>query len=383
MNRVFAAPFGGRGSLLRFPQPTAALFLMKTQSLPTQPRRRGLHLTAMVLALALLFLIDTATRYEVAVSVFYTVIILAMAHVLAWRGLIVLTGSCSALTWLSYFITSYGDQRAGFVNMLISTVAILITGYLACRAELARAAAHEARASLLRISRIHSLEGLTTSIAHELNQPLAAIVTSGNACQRWMAQDPPNLDKARQALQRILGDADRASGIIARVRKLSKGEPASTRPFVFNTAVREVLALSQAEMQRLDIAMRADLAPGLPLALADPVQVQQVIANLVLNAMEAVALVDVARRTLLVESLQLQDKLVFRVSDGGPGLPAGAQEQVFEPFWTTKHEGIGVGLSISRSIVEANGGHIWAELPAQHGAVFAFSIPAAPGEGEA
>ncbi|MCD2166441.1 sensor histidine kinase [Comamonas koreensis] len=356
---------------------------MKTQSLPTQPRRRGLHLTAMVLALALLFLIDTATRYEVAVSVFYTVIILAMAHVLAWRGLIVLTGSCSALTWLSYFITSYGDQRAGFVNMLISTVAILITGYLACRAELARAAAHEARASLLRISRIHSLEGLTTSIAHELNQPLAAIVTSGNACQRWMAQDPPNLDKARQALQRILGDADRASGIIARVRKLSKGEPASTRPFVFNTAVREVLALSQAEMQRLDIAMRADLAPGLPLALADPVQVQQVIANLVLNAMEAVALVDVARRTLLVESLQLQDKLVFRVSDGGPGLPAGAQEQVFEPFWTTKHEGIGVGLSISRSIVEANGGHIWAELPAQHGAVFAFSIPAAPGEGEA
>ncbi|MDR2328402.1 MAG: two-component sensor histidine kinase [Comamonas sp.] len=356
---------------------------MKTQSLPTQPRRRGLHLTAMVLALALLFLIDTATRYEVAVSVFYTVIILAMAHVLAWRGLIVLTGSCSALTWLSYFITSYGDQRAGFVNMLISTVAILITGYLACRAELARAAAHEARASLLRISRIHSLEGLTSSIAHELNQPLAAIVTSGNACQRWMAQDPPNLDKARQALQRILGDAERASGIIARVRKLSKGEPASTRPFVFNTAVREVLALSQAEMQRLDIAMRADLAPGLPLALADPVQVQQVIANLVLNAMEAVALVDVARRTLLVESLQLQDKLVFRVSDGGPGLPAGAQEQVFEPFWTTKHEGIGVGLSISRSIVEANGGHIWAELPAQHGAVFAFSIPAAPGEGEA
>jgi len=356
---------------------------MKTQSLPTQPRRRGLHLTAMVLALALLFLIDTATRYEVAVSVFYTVIILAMAHVLAWRGLIVLTGSCSALTWLSYFITSYGDQRAGFVNMLISTVAILITGYLACRVELARAAAHEARASLLRISRIHSLEGLTSSIAHELNQPLAAIVTSGNACQRWMAQDPPNLDKARQALQRILGDADRASGIIARVRKLSKGEPASTRPFVFNTAVREVLALSQAEMQRLDIAMRADLAPGLPLALADPVQVQQVIANLVLNAMEAVALVDVARRTLLVESLQLRDKLVFRVSDGGPGLPAGAQEQVFEPFWTTKHEGIGVGLSISRSIVEANGGHIWAELPAQHGAVFAFSIPAAPGEGEA
>lgn len=357
---------------------------MKTPSLPTTPRRRrGLHLTAMVLALALLLLIDTATRYEVAVSVFYTVIILAMAHALTWRGLIVLSGSCVALTWLSFLITSYGDQRAGLVNMLISTVAIVITGYLACTAELARAAAHEAQARLLRISRIHSLEGLTTSIAHELNQPLAAIVTSGHACQRWMEQDPPQLDKARQALQRILGDADRASGIIARVRKLSKGEPASTRPFVFNAAVREVLALSHAEMQRLDIAMRADLAPGLPLALADPVQVQQVIANLVLNAMEATALVDVARRTILVESLQQADKLVFRISDGGPGLPAGAQEQVFEPFWTTKHEGIGVGLSISRSIVEANGGHIWAEPHAPGGAVFTFSVPVAPGEGEA
>lgn len=357
---------------------------MKIPFLPPQLwRRPGLHVMGMGLALALLFLIDTATRYEVAVSVFYTVVIVAMAHVLALRGLMALTGSCVALTWLSFFITSYGDQQAGRINMLISTVAILITGYLACRAELARAAAHEAQARLLRISRIHSLEGLTTSIAHELNQPLAAIVTSGHACQRWMDQDPPNLDKARQALLRILGDADRASAIIGRVRKLSKGEPASPRPFVFNAAVREVLALSQAEMQRLNIAMRADLAPGLPLALADPVQVQQVISNLVLNAMEATALVDVARRTILVESLQQQDKLVFRVSDGGPGLPAGAQEQVFEPFWTTKHEGIGVGLSISRSIVEANGGHIWAQPHAPAGAVFAFSLPVAQEEGVA
>ncbi|PWB21418.1 ATP-binding protein [Comamonas sp. JNW] len=357
---------------------------MTTPFLPPQLwRRPGLHVMAMLLALVLLFLIDTATRYEVAVSVFYTVVIVAMAHVLALRGLMVLTGSCIALTWLSFFITRYGDLRAGQINMLISTVAILITGYLACRAELARAAAHEAQARLLRISRIHSLEGLATSIAHELNQPLAAIVTSGHACQRWMEQDPPNLDKARQALLRILGDADRASAIIGRVRKLSKGEPASPRPFVFNAAVREVLALSQAEIQRLDIAMRADLAAGLPLALADPVQVQQVIANLVLNAMEATALVDIARRTILVESLQLQDKLVFRVSDGGPGLPAGAQEQVFEPFWTTKHEGIGVGLSISRSIVESNGGHIWAEPHVQGGAVFAFSVPVAPQEGPA
>jgi C4-dicarboxylate-specific signal transduction histidine kinase len=357
---------------------------MKTQSQPTQAwRRRGLHVMAMVLAILVLFLIDTATRYEVAVSVFYTVVILAMAHVLALRGLMLLTGSCIALTWLSFFITNYGDQRAGLINMLISTMAILITGYLACRAETARAAAHDAQARLMRISRIHSLEGLTTSIAHELNQPLTAIVTSGHACQRWMAQDPPRLDKAGQALDRILGDADRASGIIARVRRLSQGAPASTRPFVFNAEVREVLALSQAEMQRLGIAMRADLAAELPLAQADPVQIQQVVANLLLNAMEALALVPMPRRTLRIETLQQQDKLVLRVSDGGPGLPAGAHEQVFEPFWTTKHEGIGVGLSISRSIVEANGGQIWAEPHASGGAVFAFSVPVAPPEGKA
>lgn len=357
---------------------------MKTPSLTTRPsRHRSLHLAAMVLAIVVLFLIDTATRYEVAVSVFYTVVILAMAHVFAQAGLVALTAICIALTWLSFFITTDGDFRAGLINMLISTVAVSITGYLACKAESARAAAHEAQASLLRISRIHSLEGLTTSIAHELNQPLTAIVTSGHACRRWMEQDPPKLDKARQALARILDDADRASGIIARVRNLSKGAAASTRPFDLNMAAREVLALSQAEMQRLGIAVRVDLAAELPQALADPVQIQQVIANLVLNAMEAVSLVDMARRTMLVESLQLNDKLVLRVSDGGPGLPAGALEKVFEPFWTTKHEGIGVGLSISRSIVEANGGYIWAEPYGPGGAVFAFCIPVTQAEGDA
>ena len=354
---------------------------MKNQSLPIPRwRSRGAHLTAMVLAIVVLFLIDTTTRYEVAVSVFYTVVILAMAHVLAARGLMRLTGACIGLTWLSFFITTDGDYRAGLINMLISTVAILITGYLAYKAEAARTAAHDAQERLQRLSRIHSLEGLTTSIAHEINQPLAAIVTSGHACRRWMEQDPPNLDKARQAIHRILGDVDRASGIITRVRNLTKGAPASTRPFVFNAAVREVLALSQAELQRQAIALRADLADALPLALADSVQIQQVVANLLRNAMEASAAMDVPRRSILLETLLVDDKIVLRVSDRGAGLPAGAQEKVFEAFWTTKHEGMGVGLSISRSMVEANGGHIWAEPRAPGGAVFAFSVPVAQEE---
>ena len=349
---------------------------MKTQPTPmTSTFRRTLRLALMLAVMISIFIIDSATSYEIAVSVFYAGVILTAAPILSRKALMALSGACTAITLLSFAITAQGDYRAGLVNMTISIVSILITAHLVLKMEAARTAAHDAQARLLRIARVKSLEGLTTSIAHEVNQPLAAIVTSGNACQRWLGQDPPNFDKARQALQRILSDATRASDIIARVRSLTKGEPPQRRAFDFNEAAREVVALSQNEMARAGIVLEVDFSPELPLALADRVQVQQVMGNLVLNAIEATAPVPPARRVIRLTSTCENAMIAFSVRDSGTGLAEGVRDHLFEAFWTSKPQGIGVGLSISRTIIEANGGHISAKSNESGGALFWFSVP--------
>jgi len=329
----------------------------------------------MALVMGAIFAADTATSYEVAAAVFYAVVILTAASVLSRRALIGFTAFCIMMTVLSFAFTPHGDFRAGLINSGISIAAIVLTAYLILKMETARAAAHDAQAQLMRIARVKSLEGLTTSIAHEVNQPLAAIVTSGNACQRWLGQDPPNLDKARQALDRILSDAGRASSIIARVRSLTKGEPPHKSEFEFNKAILEVVALSQSEMERGKILLTTDLNPDLPPALADRVQIQQVVGNLVLNAIEAMASAETPKRSIRIASELKDDAILLSVFDTGVGVPSGVYEHLFEAFWTTKEEGIGVGLSISRAIIEANGGQIWAEPNKDGGAVFRFSVP--------
>ncbi len=339
-----------------------------------------LRIALIVAVMAAIFAVDTTTRYEVAAAVFYAVVILTTARLLGRRALVALCAACVVLTVASLVFTPHGDLRSGLINMGISVAAIVMTTWLVLKMETARAAAHEAQAQLLRIARIKSLEGLTTSIAHEVNQPLAAIVTSGNACQRWLAQEPPNLERARQALERILADAGRASGIIARVRSLTRGEPPQRSAFDFNDAVQEVLALSQAGMEINHIALTVELADGLPPALADRVQVQQVVGNLLLNAIEALGPVPAAARRLRVESARDGEAILFTVTDSGVGIVPGMSEHLFDAFWTTKDEGIGVGLSISRAIIEANGGRIWAEPVVQDGAVFHFRLPAAGAE---
>lgn len=339
-----------------------------------------LRIALIVAVMAAIFAVDTTTRYEVAAAVFYAVVILTTARLLGRRALVVLCAACVVLTVASLVFTPHGDLRSGLINMGISVAAIVMTTWLVLKMETARAAAHEAQAQLLRITRIKSLEGLTTSIAHEVNQPLAAIVTSGNACQRWLAQEPPNLERARQALERILADAGRASGIIARVRSLTRGEPPQRSAFDFNDAVQEVLALSQAGMEINHIALSVELADGLPPALADRVQVQQVVGNLLLNAIEALGPVPAAARRLRVESARDGEAILFTVTDSGVGIVPGMSEHLFDAFWTTKDEGIGVGLSISRAIIEANGGRIWAKPVVQDGAVFHFRLPAAGAE---
>ncbi|QDI05217.1 two-component sensor histidine kinase [Xanthomonas cerealis pv. cerealis] len=345
------------------------------------PHRRLLALAALLLALGAIFAADTLTDYGVAAALFYTVVILFAVRLLTRAGMLLLAGACIALIVLSFQLSSAGAYRVGVINSVISIVVVGVTTSIAVQMEHAKAAAHAAQAQLLRLARARSLGGLTASIAHEVNQPLAAIVTSGNACQRWLGQQPPNLERAQAALQRILDDANRASEVIARIRSLSKGETPRKSAFDLNAAVLEVLALSRSELERNAIALRVELAPALPPVLADRVQTQQVLVNLVLNAMEAMAQTPAAARTIRIGT-EPEDARSLRltVEDGGVGLSAEAQAHLFDAFWTTKPDGIGIGLSISRSIVEASGGRIWAAPRSPCGAVFGVCLPiATPG----
>jgi len=341
---------------------------------------RPLWLAAMVVMMAAILVIDTTSDYEVAVAVFYAVVILTAARILRGRALIWLAVACIGLTAVSFAITPRGDYHAGLINLAISLAAIVLMTWLLIKIEAAHAAAHLAQVQLLRLTRVQRLEGLTTAIAHEVNQPLTAIVTSGHACQRWLAQDPPNLGKARQALERMLNDAGRASQIVARVRSLSRGEPVQAVDFDFNQVVRDVVALSAPEMERHGIALLLELADDLPPAHADPVQIRQVIGNLLINAIEAMAATPAATHRLRLESGLKDGQIVFAIADSGSGIPATLEEHLFDAFWTTKPEGTGVGLSISRTMIEANGGQIWAEPAQPSGAVFRIRLPPARGE---
>lgn len=348
------------------------LFLARTRSV--------LRVALVAVAMAAIFVADTLTNYEVAAAVLYAVVVLSAERALQPRALRALGAACIAMTVLSFMLTPRGHYHAGLINMGLSVSAIAMVTWLVLRMQRARAAAQAAQARLERIARAQNLSGLTTSIAHELNQPLAAIVTSGNAAQRWLAQAPPQLDKARQALQRMQADAERASSVIARVRRLTRGEPPQASRLDLNANVREIVALSQDRLQEEGIDLHQALAVGLPPVWADPVQVQQVIGNLLLNALDAMPAAPGARREVHIDTAREGDTVVFSIRDSGIGLAPEVQAHLFDAFWTTKPQGIGIGLSISRTIVEANGGRIWAEPAAGLGAVFRFSLPAAPQE---
>jgi len=337
----------------------------------------ALGLACLLLAMGAIAVMDTLTHYEVAVAVFYTLVILAASTRLQRRGMIGLAAACLALTVGSFLLTESGAHQVGLVNGAISMVAISATTWLALRMAHARAAAHKAQAQLLRLARVRSLESLTTSIAHEVNQPLAAIVTSANASQRWLAQHPAQVEKAGQALERILQDADRASAIVARVRDLTRGAAPARERFDVNATVREVLTLSHGALQDAGIRVTTDLAPGQPHALADRVQIQQVLGNLLLNALQAMTASAPSARHLHIHSRTDADTLVLSITDSGPGFPESMRECLFDAFWTTKTDGIGIGLSISRTLIEANGGSIQAENVSQGGARFSLTLPLA------
>jgi C4-dicarboxylate-specific signal transduction histidine kinase len=344
--------------------------------MPASPSRRTLALLGLGLVMAAIFAADTLTDYAVAAACFYAAVILAASRILNPRGLVLLAAACVALTGVSFFLTRFGTYRIGLVNSAIGMLVIVITTYLSLKMEAAKAAVQEAQARLLRVARASTVGELTTSIAHEVNQPLAAIASSAEASQRWLAQDPPNVDKARQTLARILADAHRASDVIARIRGLTRGASPERLGFDLNQAVLEMLALSRSELEQHAVIVTTQFDDELPLVLGDRVQVQQVIGNLILNAVDAMDGIPAAARRLTLRSLRVDGgRVALSVRDHGSGLPLEAPERVFDAFWTTKSGGLGLGLSLSRSILEANGGQIRAEPAEGGGAHFVFELP--------
>jgi len=351
---------------------------MKRRFLAAMTDRSALLPAATVLLAAGIFIFDTLTDLEIAAPALYVAVVLLAVGSYDRRGVLLVALGCVTLTIVSDLLSAGGSPTAGLINTGISLTAIGATTFLALRIKAAEAAEREARAQLTHIARVTMLGELTASIAHEVNQPLAAAVINGNACLRWLAAEPPNFAEAREAADRVIKNSNRASNVIARVRGLASRAPAQKEWLDITEVIRDVVALTAAEMRDNRISAQTDLA-DLPHIFADRVQLQQVMLNLILNAIEAMSDTDAESRRMRIEAGPAANGKAVEivVSDSGRGFESGQAARMFDAFYTTKRGGMGMGLAISRSIVEAHDGRIWAE-PAPRGAIFKFSLPVRP-----
>ncbi len=240
----------------------------------------------------------------------------------------------------------------------------------------AEEALQKAQTELAHVSRVMTLGELTASIAHEVNQPLAAVVTNAQAGLRWLALETPRLDEARAAVERIVRDGNRASEVIQRIRALAKRNPTLMVRLDINEVIREAVLLVRREVSSHGVSLRVELAPALPAVLGDRIQLQQVVVNLVINGVDAMATITDRPREIFIQSQphETSDVLVA-VRDSGIGIDPESADRLFSAFFTTKPSGMGMGLSISRSIIMAHGGKLWASPNADHGAAFQFTVP--------
>jgi signal transduction histidine kinase len=301
--------------------------------------------------------------------------------------------SVIAVGSLDYYFTpplftfQISDPFDGIAIVLFLTTSAVITG-LVSRARIrtdqlvleanlrAEEALRQAQAELAHANRVMLVGEMTASIAHEINQPLTGVVSNAGTCLRYLAAQTPNLEEARQYLGLIARDGKRAAEVIRRIRALVKNVPARRDRVDMNEAIREVIALTQNELQRNSVKLRTHLSSGLPLVPADRIQLQQVILNLIVNAIEAMNEVGDGPRELAVGSGRGESNDVFvEVRDSGPGVDPANLERLFKSFFTTKSEGMGMGLSISRSIIEGYGGRLSATPNNPHGVVFRFTLP--------
>jgi C4-dicarboxylate-specific signal transduction histidine kinase len=229
---------------------------------------------------------------------------------------------------------------------------------------------------LAHANRVATMGQLTGSIAHEVNQPIAATLSNAQAALRWLGAPSPDLEEVRQALDCIVKDAKRAGEVIGRIRALIKGAPRRNERVEINAAIREVVELTHNEAVKNGVLVQMDLSDDLPQVPGDRVELQQVILNLILNAIEAMSATSEGARESLITTGKIEpDDLLVAVRDSGPGLAPAALEHLFKAFHTTKPNGLGLGLSICRSIIEGHGGRLWASANSPRGAVFQFTLP--------
>jgi PAS domain S-box-containing protein len=239
----------------------------------------------------------------------------------------------------------------------------------------------EMETELAHANRVATMGQLSASIAHEVNQPIGAAVTNAHAALRWLGAMPSNVDEVRKALSRIVTNGNRATDVLSRIRAFIKKAPPCKDCLDINHAVLEVVALTRSEAKKNKVAVQMNLAEGLPAVQADRVQLQQVILNLIMNAIEAMSASDAGPRGLVISSAKSESNdVTVEVQDSGPGFPVASVEQIFQAFYTTKPAGLGMGLSICRSIVEAHGGQLRAAARDPTGAIFTFTLPVPPND---
>jgi signal transduction histidine kinase len=294
---------------------------------------------------------------------------------------------------IEFFSREIRPPDADLLNMMTSIDSQLGQFIERKRAE---EALQQAQAELSHLTRVATLGELTASIAHEINQPLAAVVTNANASLRWLAGDQPNLDETREAIRRIIRDGKRAEEIIGRIRALARKAPPQPGWLDLNQTIGEIIAMLRGELHRHRVSLQTQLATNLPALWGDRIQLQQVFLNLLMNGIEALSGVTEGPRELMVSSQKGTEifsgsaegipealgsvaragpHVLVTVRDTGPGLKPEVLERLFEAFYTTKPQGLGMGLAISRSIIQAHGGRLWATVSAPQGALFSFVLP--------
>ncbi len=272
-------------------------------------------------------------------------------------------------------ISSLGTLGIAATTLLVLGLAVLSSlvdrRFDAQAFELALA---QARLELAHVARVATMGELTASIAHEINQPLTAVVNNGTFALRQVASGAPNLEELREALEEIVNDGTRASAVISRIRALLKKDAPDRVELDINDVIHGVTVLVRHEATRSHVSVQLDLAADLPQVLGDRVQLQQVLINLIINGIEAMRTLTDRPRELLIKSARNADAVLIQVQDSGRGLDPEQADRIFEPFFTTKPQGIGMGLSISRSIIESHGGRLWS-VPTSSGALFQFTLP--------
>src|SRR5229473_2455730 len=274
---------------------------------------------------------------------------------------------------IRYAFPGHSDRRVDGLTFFTLAFASVASLFERQRAE---EALRQAQANLAHVSRVMTLGELTASISHEVNQPIAAIATNGQVCLRLLALETPRPDEMRATVERIVRDANRASEVIQRIRALAKRSEPQMVSLDINDVIREAILLVQREVLSHGVSLRTDLASGMPPVLGDRVQLQQVVINLLMNGVEAMAPITDRQREILIRSEQHEaDKVHVAVLDSGIGIESEIAEKVFSAFFTTKPSGMGMGLSISRSIIRAHGGRLWVSPNPDHGAAFQFTVP--------